>query len=485
MDSNLTTENIVDLYIRVSTLEQAEEGYSVAAQETKLRAYCIAMNYTIFNVHIDPGYSGASINRPAVKKLISDVQSGKIGKVIVWKLDRLSRSQKDTMVLLEDIFLANNCHFVSLMESFDTSTPFGRAIVGILAAFAQLERENIKERTTLGRQARIKKGYYHGSHAPIGYQFKQGSNDLIVDEYSSGLVREVYQLFLSGMSINGIAAHMIDKYSSNLIEWNNTSVRRILRNPVYMGKVSLGGSLIDGLHEAIIPLDQYKRASDILHHNKAMDKRNYSFTNGQFNADNLLTGLLFCGDCGARMYGRKVSGKTKKYICHSVARTSKPMIKSDNCSNRLHPYTVEELDAIIISEIDKMSVDRNYFDSVVIESAPVIDDMVQYRERIEELDKQITRIYNLYQKGLIEMDEVLNRVDPLNDERDKLLSYIEEYDNAPAAISVEDAWETVQSFSNNKSSGSIEEIHRIIHRLIDKIVVLNNDITIYWSFSKN
>ena len=94
--------------------------------------------------------------------------------------------------MLEDVFLENNCDFVSMLESFDTSTPFGRAIVGILAAFAQLERENIKERTSMGRIARIAKGHYSASHPPLGYHFIPGSNDLAIEEYESNIVQEIY-----------------------------------------------------------------------------------------------------------------------------------------------------------------------------------------------------------------------------------------------------------------------------------------------------
>lgn len=483
--SDAFIEEMVDLYVRVSTIEQAEEGYSVEEQESRLRAYCSAMGYTIYNVHIDPGFSGSSLDRPGIKKVISDVQTGKVRKVLVWKLDRLSRSQKDTMVLLEDVFLANNCNFVSLRESFDTSTPFGRAIVGILAAFAQLERENIKERTALGRQARIKKGYFHGSHAPLGYKFKPGSNDLIIDEFSAGMIREVFSLFLSGSSLNGIASHMSNKFGSNIFEWNNTSVRRILKNPVYMGNVTLSDRVYNGLHNCIVSETDFYMSAAILEHNKSLDKRNYSYSTGHFKADNLLTGLLFCGDCGARMYARKVSKSTKKYICHSVSRTSKPMIKSDNCTNRMHPYTVGQLDNIIISEIEKLSLDRTYFNSILTETSPQTDDINSYRERMDEIEKQITRLLNLYQTGLIDMEAVVDRVNPLKEEKEKLFSYIEEHDDIHAAVSTEDAWNIVSSFNQVISDGSLEDIHRIIHTLIDKIVVLNEDITIYWSFCQN
>lgn len=154
---------MVDLYIRVSTTEQAMEGYSVAEQEKRLRQYSEAMGYRIYRVHIDAGYSGASLDRPAIREVIRDVKAGMVGKVIVWKLDRLSRSQKDVLIMLEDVFLANGCDFISMMESFDTTTAFGRAIVGILAAFSQLERENIKERTTMGKQARLAQGHYNAA----------------------------------------------------------------------------------------------------------------------------------------------------------------------------------------------------------------------------------------------------------------------------------------------------------------------------------
>ena len=98
-------ENVTDLYVRVSTTEQAEEGYSVDEQTAKLQAYCVAMGYKINRVAVDPGYSGASLDRPGIKEIIADVKRGRCKKVIVWKLDRLSRSQKDTLILLEDVFI--------------------------------------------------------------------------------------------------------------------------------------------------------------------------------------------------------------------------------------------------------------------------------------------------------------------------------------------------------------------------------------------
>ena len=132
-------------YVRVSTDNQLE-NYSIEEQTDRLQAYCRARDITITEFYTDGGYSGGSINRPALQQMLKDIRSGEINLVIVYKLDRLSRSQKDTLTLIEDHFLANHVDFISVSENFDTSTPFGRAMIGILSVFAQLEKEQITER---------------------------------------------------------------------------------------------------------------------------------------------------------------------------------------------------------------------------------------------------------------------------------------------------------------------------------------------------
>ena len=159
-------------YARVSTREQADHGYSIGEQNSRLRAYCQAKDWTLLRVIEDPGFSGAKMQRPGLQQVLEMVRRRECDAVLVWKLDRLSRSQKDTLYLLEDVFLANGCGFVSMLENFDTSTAFGRAMVGILSVFAQLEREQFKERSAIGRVGRAKAGLFHGGgYAPIGYDY--------------------------------------------------------------------------------------------------------------------------------------------------------------------------------------------------------------------------------------------------------------------------------------------------------------------------
>ena len=462
--------DLVDLYIRVSTTEQALEGYSVAEQEHRLRQYCAAMGHRIHKVHIDAGFSGASLDRPGIKETIKDVQKHLVRRVIVWKLDRLSRSQKDTLIMLEDVFLENGCDFISMMESFDTSTSFGRAIVGILAAFAQLERENIKERTMMGRQARLAKGHYNGSRPPLGYSFIPGSNDLQV---------EIFKLFLSGISINAIARKREEKYPT-VRTWNNTMIRRTLKNPVYIGKVNDNGILRDGIHEPLISEIDFQMANAILVHNSKIKKQSC-------RSQSLLTGLLYCGDCGARMHPRRIAKgyPLRRYVCYSVSRTSKSMIKSDHCTNRLHPYTQEELEQIIIDEIKKLAADEDYISEVIRNSsaeAPV-DDTELFQERIEELNRQTDKLLNLYQIGAIELDQIQERLAALKQERESLTAALKE-SRTKTDINMDHLkiMSYASAFQVALESGDPEYTNSIIRLLIDKIVVLNEDIEIHWTF---
>ena len=155
------------------------------------------MGWEIVETFVDPGFSGGDTDRPGLKAMIKTVETSDIDKVVVYKLDRLSRSQKDTLFLIEDVFLKNNTDFVSMNENFDTSTPFGRAMIGILAVFAQLEREQIKERMSMGKEARAKEGKWHGGATePIGYDYDPVTELLNVNEYEAMQVKELFELFL-------------------------------------------------------------------------------------------------------------------------------------------------------------------------------------------------------------------------------------------------------------------------------------------------
>ncbi|MCC9983335.1 recombinase family protein, partial [Streptococcus agalactiae] len=172
--------NKVAIYVRVSTTMQAEEGYSIDEQIDKLTSYCKIKDWTVYDIYKDGGFSGGNIERPAMERLISDAERKKFDTVLVYKLDRLSRSQKDTLFLIEEVFGKNDISFLSLNESFDTSTAFGKAMIGILSVFAQLEREQIKERMLLGKIGRAKTGKaMMFSKVSFGYTYDKLKDELV------------------------------------------------------------------------------------------------------------------------------------------------------------------------------------------------------------------------------------------------------------------------------------------------------------------
>ena len=242
-------------YVRVSTENQLE-NYSIEEQTMRIRSYCQAKGWHLIKIYTDGGYSGGNINRPALQQMLTDMKQGTVDAIIVYKLDRLSRSQKDTLTLIEDHMLSAGVDFISINENFDTSSPFGRAMIGILSVFAQLEKDQITERFTMGRIGRSKAGYYHGGpNAPRGYQYVDGS--LIVDEFKASQVKEIFRLFLDGKSINRIARQMEQKYGGR---WNAAGVRVILLNSTYIGKVKFAGVEYDGRHQPLISKEDFETA---------------------------------------------------------------------------------------------------------------------------------------------------------------------------------------------------------------------------------
>ena len=193
------------LYIRVSTEAQREEGYSIEAQTEMLKGYCISKNVTEYELYIDGGFTGANIERPEMRRLISDIRDNKINSVVVYKLDRLSRSQKDTLYLIEDVLNPAGVSFVSLNENMDTSTPIGRAMLGIMSAFAQLERETIRERTRMGMRERVRSGLWRGGgNVAFGYDYDKGSGKLVPNA-DADTVRLVFSLYNGGRSASDTA----------------------------------------------------------------------------------------------------------------------------------------------------------------------------------------------------------------------------------------------------------------------------------------
>lgn len=323
-------ENLVKkaaLYIRVSTDAQVEEGYSVDAQKDMLKGYCVSKGIKEYEFYIDGGFTGSNIERPQMQMLVSDVNTGKISTVIVYKLDRLSRSQKDTLYLIEDVFNPQKVDFISINENMDTSTPIGRAMLGIMSAFAQLERETIRERTRMGMKERVKSGLWMGGgRIPFGYDYDRALGILVPNEYAAKVV-QCFELYLKGYSMGKVAEILglkQDKLVSNIIS------RR-----TYLGNIVYNGIEYDGQHKAIIDEETFERCQEMIRSRSV---------NRLTTSTYLLTGMIYCGKCGARMRYQRwgTSGEAKVY-CYSQQTSKKYLIKDVNCDNmKLWAKEVEE-----------------------------------------------------------------------------------------------------------------------------------------------
>lgn len=461
------------LYIRVSTLEQAQEGYSVGEQKERLIAYCKAKDWIIADIYVDGGYTGSNINRPGIQKLISETD--RFDLVLVYKLDRLSRSQRDTLYLIEEVFRPNDVDFISMQESFDTSTPFGKAMIGLLAVFAQLEREQIKERTWMGRVARAKTGLHHGGgFIPIGYDYADGK--LTVNPYEAEQVRKIYEWYLAGSSLKAIADRLQEEgYTNKYSSWNTySSVRNVLSNATYTGQLHFGDITVENAHEAIITQEQFE-AAQILR-----GKRQEQYGSTAFQSKHLLAGLLFCGHCGARYYLRN-SGKYSYYACYSRTKQVKSMVKDPDCKNK--NWRGQDLEPIIESKILEL-IRSPQLATEIAASKPKPAPAAKNNDvdrRIKEIDKQIGRLMELYQRDDIPAEILGEKINKLYNERTALQSTIEP-EKQPKETSVDLVSELLADAAQIWDFADETQKRRIMQSLISRIVLTDDDVKIEWAF---
>lgn len=454
-------------YARVSTDNQLE-NYSIEEQTERLKAYCAAKGWTLLQTYVDGGYSGGNTDRPALQEMLSAIRENKIDAVVVYKLDRLSRSQKDTLTLIEDELLTHGTDFVSINENFDTSTPFGRAMIGILSVFAQLEKDQITERFTMGRIGRGKAGYFHGGgNPPTGYDYIEGK--LVVNEYEAMQVREVFSAFLGGRSINAIQKDLTARYTT---KWTAAKVRNVLKNSLYTGKVHFLGQEYQGIHEPIIEESAFRAAVQAL----SSFEREAQKTTAQrtpFRAGYLLSGLVYCNRCGARY-----SANHGYYKCYSRAKSSPKFIVDPNCKN--DNWAIEDLDALVCRQVDALVLHQDALDSLLaqaVQPKTVKIDKTRLRKRASEIDVQIERLIELYQFSAIPMSTLTEKVNTLSAEKKALQEQLDAPDEVPARELFQMA---VSDYSTGFSDGDIAQKRALLSRLVERVTIEGQSVEVHW-----
>lgn len=474
----------VVIYVRVSSKEQVD-GYSIGEQIERLEKYAEAMDWEIVKQFVDPGYSGGNTDRPGLQDLIKEVENGRIDKVVVYKLDRLSRNQRDTMYLIEDVFLKNKTEFVSMTENFDTSSPFGRAMIGILAVFSQLEREQIKERTMIGKEARAKEGKFGGGTEPIGYDYNVARDLLEVNEYEAMQVREAFELFLKGTPLRAIETLFLEKgYSHKHGKWDSKSIRRVLKNKIYLGYIKYHNNYYKAEHTPILAEETFERAEELLTQRAEQYKEFYRKPGARTT---YLGGMLYCKHCGGK-YTKTHGGSNKYgvlyyYTCYSRSKKVKRMVKDPNCKNK--NWRMEVLDDIVLNEIKKLAIDPEYIEllrtkkEVGVETPDKINIL---NEEIKNIDDQISRFMDLYGLRKFTIEQVSQKVDPLNDRKLALEKEIAKINSERGTISPERAIEIVESFEDILERGDFDEIRLVIESLIYYIELDEENVYIHWKF---
>lgn len=408
----------VALYCRVSTDEQAQQGFSIENQHERLKAYCASQGWVDYRLYTDDGYSGTTMNRPHLQRMIRHIKQGKINTVIVYKLDRLGRKQQDIINMLSDVFEANGVTFKSATEPFDTGTPLGKAMIGILAVFAQLERDTIVERTTVGRRVRTSKGIWHGGRVPFGYTWDKERQELQIAPQQASLVRAVFDYYLMGKSYNWIAEWLAERTSDRTIDHGR--IREFLRRPIYMGYMNNAGKLVKGRHEAIISKEVWEKVQGEMESRR--DGRTPASTY-------LLSGLMECGLCGGPIiHIIRKSNHKKEYVypLYCCKRQHvRPKKHKGHAKCTLGYFNETKLDEYVVSKLMESALDPSSVQSqlhAMQESSSDNDGLLdEIKSSFTEVEMILDRWYTAFEEGVLDSRQLKERIQPL-EERKKALT---------------------------------------------------------------
>ena len=418
-------------------------------------SYAKSKDYTEFEYYIDGGYSGKDLNRPAIKKLIEDCKNHKIDAVFVFKLDRISRSQRDTLYLIEEVFNKYDVSFISMRENFDTSSPFGKAMIGVLSVFAQLERETILERTRIGLKKRAESGLWRGGgKIPFPYRYDRNTGTLVPIPEQVELLHKMISLYISGKSFNAIG---------KIVGMDESMVETRILSITNTGKVPYKDEIFDGQHEAVVSDELYE---EIIRVNKVRSREPYE-------RHYLLSGKVYCGYCGAK-YRYQKWGKRLIMYCYSQQKSKPKYIKDPNCKNKR--WDTFEVEDAVLEELFKMSLDIDLFKKTF--NIATVNVKNELKTRLEEIKKQINNLLNFIASG-IAVEETNKKITELEKEKmiieEKLISSDQKEKDNKVSLNM------ITSLKTTWFDMDFDEQRRIIEHLIDKVVVKDNEISIYYN----
>jgi site-specific DNA recombinase len=388
------------IYTRKSSEEGLEQSFnSLHAQREACEAYVLSQRHEGWQLlaakYDDGGFSGGNMERPGLKKLLDDIASGKIDTVIVYKVDRLTRSLTDFARIVET-FDNQGASFVSVTQQFNTTTSMGRLTLNVLLSFAQFEREVTGERIRDKVAASKRKGIWMGGTVPLGYDL--GDRALTVNEAEAKQVREIFQQYLRLGSVFDLYEHLARTEIRSKVRVGPTgrasggailsrgTLYHLLSNPLYIGKVKHNGALYPGMHAAIVEEEVWQKAADLLKENRVRRTRSRNLP-----SERLLLGLLFDQD-GNRFTPSHASKKGRRY-CYYISQAAIER-KPSKGIQRIPALEIEQVVATRVRSLLSNQVELSqWFGSLAVRETRLLIAAGQHRaELLSDLSSPETRL---------------------------------------------------------------------------------------------
>ena len=384
---------VAGIYIRVSTEDQAREGFSLGEQKEKLLQLCKFKEYEVFKVYEDAGISAKDMeHRPAFKEMLADMKEGKINYIVAYKLDRVTRSVRDLEELISQLEQYNT-YLVCDRDDVNTSTANGRFFVRMLTVLSQLEIEIVSERTKFGLNGAIKSGHLPGT-IPLGYK-KDNNKKTVIDETTKDIVIRIFNMYLEGKSYQQIANILKEEKVLAPKRWRDSHIQKILENRIYMGdyeqykrigKVQGKEPIIYiNVVEPIISRAMWEEAQ------VQKEKNQRAYTRDRVY---LFFQKLKCPKCGRIMKCKGSGGKKKKYMYYNC----------EHCKLYYREDLVEEcLEDFILDLVEYDMAVKKYFLPILADKKETNTEKID--KEIENLEKQKGRIKKAYLSGIVEMED--------------------------------------------------------------------------------
>ena len=391
MDNERKTAGI---YIRVSTEDQAREGFSLGEQEEKLLQLCKFKELEVYKVYKDAGISAKDMeHRPQFQAMLKDMKEGKINYIVAYKLDRITRSVRDLEELIS-VLEQYNCFLLCDRDDVNTSTANGKFFVRMLTVLSQLEIEIVSERTKFGLNGAIKSGHIPGQR-PFGYT-KSEDKKMIVDNATKPYIEKIFDMYLEGKSFQQIANYFKENNIYPKKKWRDTTIQKIIDNKIYMGDYEQYKRI--GKQENLEPIVYMNVVEPIISRAKWEECQKQKERNQRtYTRDRIYTFFqrLKCPDCGKIMKCKGSGGTKRKYMYYTC----------EHCHVNFNENYVEELLESFIYDLLEYDMAVKKFFLPILEDKNNKIDTTTIDKEIRNLEKQRDRIKQAYIKGIVEMED--------------------------------------------------------------------------------